>query len=261
MKLTPILIDPNLYPDALRPLLATGKPYDSSCSQQAQVLYIDADCGYFLKSAAKGTLEREAAMTRFFHSKGLSANVIAYISDTSDWLLTEKISGSDCTTAEYMEQPARLCDTIAELLAQLHGLNYKGCPVPNHTEQYLAKATLDHSKGIFEKDLFSDPWTFASPDAAWAIVEERSHLLRTDVLLHGDYCLPNIILNNWTLSGFIDLDSGGVGDRHVDIFWAVWTLLYNLKTNRYYDRFLDAYGREKVDEDILRVVAAVEMFR
>lgn len=101
---------------------------------------------------------------------------------------------------------------------------------------------------------------FDSPEAAWSLVEESGHLLRADTLLHGDYCLPNIILNNWSFSGFIDLDSGGVGDRHVDIFWAVWTLVFNLKTNRFYHRFLDAYGREKVDEHLLRVIAAIEMF-
>lgn len=260
MKLTPISVDPNLYPDALHSLLAKGKLFDSSCSPQAQVLFIDKDGGYFLKSAPKGTLAREAAMTRFFHNKGLSANVLAYISDTSDWLLTEKINGRDCTAPEYLEKPERLCDTMAELLAHLHSLDYDGCPILNHTEQYLERATLNHENGIFEADLFSDPWMFDSPEAAWSLVEESGHLLRADTLLHGDYCLPNIILNNWSFSGFIDLDSGGVGDRHVDIFWAVWTLVFNLKTNRFYHRFLDAYGREKVDEHLLRVIAAIEMF-
>jgi kanamycin kinase len=91
-------------------------------------------------------------------------------------------------------------------------------------------------------------------------VEKRGHLLKTDTLLHGDYCLPNIILNDWEFSGFIDLDHGGVGDRHVDIFWATWTLAWNLKTHNYRERFFDAYGRDKVDEDMLRVVAAVEVF-
>ena len=80
------------------------------------------------------------------------------------------------------------------------------------------------------------------------------------MLLHGDYCLPNIILNGWKLSGFIDVGSGGVGDRHIDIFWGAWTLWFNLKTDRYRSRFLDAYGRDKADEEILAVIAAAEVF-
>ena len=92
------------------------------------------------------------------------------------------------------------------------------------------------------------------------MVEKYSHLLKTDTLLHGDYCLPNILLNNWNFSGFIDLGNGGVGDRHIDLFWGAWTLFFNLKTDRYRDRFLDAYGREDVEEDMFPIIAACEVF-
>ena len=78
--------------------------------------------------------------------------------------------------------------------------------------------------------------------------------------MHGDYCLPNIILNNWKFSGFIDLGRGGIGDRHIDVLWGIWTLKYNLGTAQFSDRFIDAYGRDMVDKDKLRCIAAMEMF-
>ena len=84
--------------------------------------------------------------------------------------------------------------------------------------------------------------------------------LRTDTLIHGDYCLPNVMLDDWKLSAFIDVGNGGVGDRHIDLFWGVWTLWFNLKTDKYADRFLDAYGRDAVEREMLRVVAAAEVF-
>ena len=52
----------------------------------------------------------------------------------------------------------------------------------------------------------------------------------------------------------------GVGDRHVDIFWGRWTLNFNLKTDAYCNRFLDAYGRENIEPELLRTVAACEVF-
>ena len=84
--------------------------------------------------------------------------------------------------------------------------------------------------------------------------------LESNILMHGDYCLPNIILNNWKLSGFIDLGRGGVGDRNIDVLWVIWTLKYNLGTAQFSDRFIDAYGRDMVDKDKLRCIAAMEMF-
>jgi kanamycin kinase len=108
--------------------------------------------------------------------------------------------------------------------------------------------------------LFLDRWGYTSAEEAWEVVETQGRSLCSDTLLHGDYCLPNILLDEWQFGGFIDLDKGGVGDRHVDLFWALWSISFNLKTNQYRNRFIDVYGRDKVDEDMLRVVAAVEVF-
>ena len=260
MKLTPIKPNVELYPDELRSLLSDAKLFDSSCSPEASVIFIDKDNGYFLKSATKGSLERESVLTKYFHGKGLGAEVLSYISAEKDWLLTTKVQGDDCTAEKYLEQPERLCDTIAERLALLHKLDYTDCPVKNHTERYLATAECNKRTDNFDKSHFPDSFGYASTEEAWAVVEKRGHLLESNTLLHGDYCLPNIILDDWRFSGFIDVDSGGVGDRHVDLFWGLWTLYFNLKTEKYRERFLDAYGRDKIDDEILRVVAALEVF-
>jgi kanamycin kinase len=270
MRLTPVTLNAYEYPAALTPFLTGAKLYDSSCSAGARVIYIDKDDGYFLKSAPHRKLEREAEMTRYFHQKGLAAEVIAYITDgaerrqspplTRDWLLTAKLRGGDCTTEKYLEHPERLCDILAERLVMLHGLTFSDCPAQNHTERYIAKAEQNMRTGAYDASHFPDSFGYRSADEAWAVIETRGSLLRTDTLLHGEYCLPNVILDGWRFSGFIDLDSAGVGDRHVDIFWALWSLAFNLKTDKYRGRFIDAYGRGGVDEEMLRVVAAAEVF-
>ena len=45
-----------------------------------------------------------------------------------------------------------------------------------------------------------------------------------------------------------------------DLFWGIWTLFFNLKTNDYCQRYLDVYGRDLVSEDALRTIAAIEVF-
>ena len=259
MTLKSIDVDMSLYPEEFHALMRNAKLYDYSFSAAARVILIDKDGGYFLKSAPKGKLEQQAKMTRYFHSKGLTAEMLAYLSDEQDWLLTEKVRGDNGISKKYLEQPKRLCDIFAERLAILHGMDYAGCPVENHTELFLTSAEYGRRNGCFDKEI-SKEFGYETAEQAWDVVCKHIHLLRNDTLLHGDYCLPNIMLDNWRFSGFVDLDTAGVGDRHVDLFWGTWTLCYNLKTHQYYDRFLDAYGRSRVDEDMLRIIAAAEVF-
>ena len=57
-----------------------GAPvYDSSCSPEARVYFIDKDCGYYLKASPVGTLKKEAEMTDYFNKIGLSTEVIFYV--------------------------------------------------------------------------------------------------------------------------------------------------------------------------------------
>ena len=168
--------------------------------------------------------------------------------------------GEDCTHAQYLEDPARLCDIIATLLRRLHSLDFSDCPVQNRNETYFETAERNRAAGIFDASLFPDGWGYRSAEDAWRVIKQGRASLKSDVLLHGDYCLPNIMLDGWRFSGFIDLGNGGVGDRHIDLFWGAWTLHFNLKTDAYTNRFLDAYGREDVDLEKLKLIAAFEMF-
>ena len=128
------------------------------------------------------------------------------------------------------------------------------------TTDYLALAEENYRTGNYDSSHFPDSFGYASAEEAIAVLRDGKGALKNDVLIHGDYCLPNIMLDGWRLSGFIDLGNAGVGDRHIDIFWGTWTLWFNLKTWQYTDRFLDAYGRDKANPEILKVIAAAEVF-
>ena len=261
MKKTLLTTMPADIPERLLPLLLGAPVWDSSCSPEARVLYIEKEGGLYLKSAAAGTLAREAEMTRFFHFRGMGTEVLDYFTEAGkDWLLTVAVKGEDLTHAFYTSKPERLCDTLAERLRLLHECSTEGCPVPDHTSEYLARAEENYREGNYDTSLFPDNWGYASADEAWSVLEKNGHLLERNTLLHGDYCLPNVMYDGWKFSSFIDVGNGGIGDRHVDLFWGAWTLSFNLHTDAYRDRFFDAYGRDRVDEDMLRVIAAAEVF-
>ncbi len=260
MKRTLITPEINSFPSEFHSLLQNAKIYDSSCSPEARVYYIEKDGGYYLKSSPKGTLETEAKMADYFYQKGLTSAMLSYLSTDRDWMLTERVAGEDCTFDQYREDPKRLCDTIATLLRSLHETAYTDCPVPNRIETYLDTADKNYKSGLFDTHIFTEEFTFPTASSAWEYLQKNKHYLKNDTLIHGDYCLPNIILDNWRFSGFIDLGNGGVGDRHIDLFWGAWTLWFNLKTNDYRERFFDAYGRDKLEPDLLKLISAAEVF-
>ena len=260
MKRTKIFIDPMSFPEQLREILSKATVYDSSCSPEARVYFLDIDGGMYLKTSKKGTLEREALMTDYYHSKGLGACVLSYLSLDDDWLLTERVPGEDCTHSDYLSDPGRLCNLLGERLRLLHDIDPSGCPVADHTSAYIALAESNYKNGVYDSALFPDNWGYRSAEDAWKMLQAGKTMLKPDTLIHGDYCLPNIMLKSWNFSGFIDLGNGGVGDRHVDLFWGAWTLFFNLKTDEYRNRFFDAYGRDKIDQDMLNVIAAAEVF-
>ena len=248
---------PFILPDEIERFTHGAKIYDSSSSPQARVYFIDKDGGYYLKTAEKGALRNEAELTRYFHEKGLSANVLAYISAERDFMLTERVRGEDLTFAKYLAEPKKLCDTLAALLRELHETEFSACPVQNHTAKYLATVERNYRLGLYDLSFAPE---FTTAEEAYSLVRENAHMLKNEVLLHGDYCLPNVMLDDWRFSGFIDVGNGGVGDRHVDLFWGAWTLNFNLKTDEYRVRFFDAYGRDKIDEEKIRIIAAAEVF-
>ena len=260
MKRTHIQPELSQFPAEFHALL-TAPVFDSSCSPEARVYFIDRDGGLFLKSAPAGTLQKEAAMDRFFCEKGFGPQVLSYQTTDRDWLLTAAVPGEDCLHEKYIADPQRLCDTTALLLRQLHETPIDGCPIPDRTADYIATAEQNFRTGRYDATLFPDNWGYASAGEAMAVVREFSPALKHDTLLHGDYCLPNILLQDWRLAGFIDLGAGGAGDRHIDLFWGVWSLFFNLKTDAWGERFLDVYGRDRIDKDILGAIGAFEVFQ
>ena len=254
------LITPNYdtFPPQFHPLLQGAVLYDSSCSADARVYYIDRDEGFYLKASPRGTLETEAKLTCFLHERGLAAEVLAYEQADRDWLLTRRVPGEDCTHRQYLEDPHRLAELLGTRLRCLHALDPTGCPVTDHTKQYLDTVYRNYEARCFDNSGRYHPCS--SAEEAIAVVREFAPYLRRDTLLHGDYCLPNVMLDDWRFSGFIDLGRGGVGDRHIDLFWGAWSLWFNLKTDAYSNRFLDAYGRDRVEPEILKAIGAFEVF-
>ncbi|MDE7299038.1 MAG: phosphotransferase, partial [Lachnospiraceae bacterium] len=226
MQKTKTEINVDAFPKELRPYLAGADIYDSSSGSSAKVYYISS--GYYLKVDARGTLEREASMAGWFYGAGLGTELVRYIKGNQDYMLTRAADGEDCLAA--LEHPKLLCEVLAKAMRRLHSM-----PVPNLPDSAVLEnfyAALKRGTGdYYERALM--PRFMVLKEEAWEIMQKNKHRLKRDTLIHGDFCLPNVMVKDGKFSCFIDLAMAGVGDKHIDLYWAVWSLQHNLKTEEY----------------------------
>ena len=224
MQKTETKININEFPKELHYLFEGAIIYDSSSHPTMTTLY--SDLGYYIKCAEKGALKKDAELGRLFENLGMGVKVVAYLSADRDYLVTKEAKGEDALAPKYLDNPEKLCEVLAKAMKYLHSRPTEGVPV---------SACMD----IYAKS-------------------ENADKLKQDTFIHGDFCLPNIILDDWNFSTFIDVGLAGIGDKHIDLYWVLWSLNYNLKTDKYTNYFLEQYGKENVDMDLLKLVAEVE---
>lgn len=252
------LIKPDLagFPPKILSFFENTAVYDSSSSERARVYYCDR--GYFVKVAPKAALQKEANMSELFYEHGLGVEVLEYHSADRDYLVTAAARGQDLL--HYLHAPEKLCEVLADCLRELHSKAVNNVPLSAAYTHYMEAAAASPEDGYGHKWVLMDRYPIASTAEARSIMQEYKDQLKPNTLIHGDACLPNVILKDWHFSAFIDFDQAGLGDRHIDLYWALWSLRYNLKTEGYADRFLDRYGRENFDPKLLHAVAAFEFF-
>ena len=224
MKKTETKINISDFPQELHYLFDGATIYDSSSHPTMTTLY--SDLGYYIKYAEKGALKKDAELGSLFENLGMGVEVVAYLSEDRDYLVTKEAKGEDALAPKYLDNPEKLCEVLAKAMKYLHSRPTGGVPVSLCMDIY--------AKG------------------------ENGNRLKQDTFIHGDFCLPNIILDDWKFSTFIDVGLAGVGDKHIDLYWVLWSLNYNLKTDKYTDFFLEQYGKENVDMELLKLVAEVE---
>lgn len=249
MKKTAVSLNHDSFPAAIRPYLNQANLYDSSCSDAAQTIYIDAPERAYLKISKQGTLFPEMKMMKFMHSHSLAPAVLDYVSENGrDYLLSTALEGEDGIADRHLRHPARLAEIFGASLRIIHSLPLENCPFSSRMAEMIAESEGNISRGYSDKAIIGEDFK-AATERFLAL----KHCAVDDVVMHGDYCLPNIIMRGFKLTGFVDFGAGGVGDRHYDLYWGIWTLAYNLKTDIYRDVFLDAYGRQEIDPNRLEL--------
>lgn len=242
------------FPAALHPYLTCAHIYESTSNPLTPVLYCDS--GFYIKQGEKGALAQEAAMDGLFARRSLGPAVELYLSGERDYLVTRAARGE--SLLHYQDDPKRLCKALADALRRLHDQPAADVPL-SAAHQYYLRAAAGSAPEKLNCRMQLECFPVSSPEEGWALIQAHREQLCADTLIHGDACLPNIFLEDWQFSAFIDCAQAGLGNRHCDLFWAMWSMQYNLKTAQYSDYLLDAYGHEGIEPELLRAISAMEM--
>ncbi len=221
---------PDELNDRLTGYSSVRHPYNES-QAEIYVLTHHSEPRLYLKIRNDETnrLHSEYRMLKWINQRFPTPEPLYYSKEEStEYLLTTEING----TPTYQVEPNEREQTVrvlAETLRTIHGLNPSGCPVSRGIHKQVKHL---ETQGVDVSGLGN-----------WRPVEFLC-------FTHGDYCLPNIIVDSGELSGVIDWDYAGVADPYVDFVSCLWSLRYNYKdeAERLIPVFLEAYGVE-LDEE------------
>jgi len=200
-------------------------------------------------------IAREKNAMDWLCSKLPVPRVVAYHNtETAEYLLTTRISGIPSHDTADKAQTVRL---LAEGLRAIHAVCIDNCPLPNYcAAALLTQAEHNVTTGLVTVESLTRRGDTRSPAQALAEVHTLKPVQDELVLTHGDYCLPNIMIDSGCLTGFIDWGYAGIGDRHRDFIAAEYSIRRNLG-EPWIAPFLDTYGRDEFDESTMNFYRAI----
>jgi aminoglycoside phosphotransferase len=157
-----------------------------------------------------------------------------------EWLLTRGMDGVSAVDPVHCAQPARLAPLLGEALRRFHATPAGDCPFDFRLDVALAVTRRRVEDGRVDAAWFNETQGRTAEDALAFLERERPDS-EDLVLCHGDYCVPNVLVRDWRLAGYVDLGALGVADRWFDLAIALWSVTRNMGPG-WEDVFLEAYG-------------------
>ena len=181
-----------------------------------------------------------------------------HVEGETQYLLMTQLEGVTGIHPEATKDPARLVAKFARGLREVHALDIGSCPMDWRMSRFVPWA-----EGLIESGALDDRipegenrtiLRYKLSDIKQAMPDEEDL-----VVTHGDYCLPNVMFQEGTLCGYIDLAYAGVGDRYLDFVAVCGTIRRNLG-EEWIAPFFQAYGHGEPDQAKLDAYQKVHDF-
>ncbi len=155
--------------------------------------------------------------------------VIAFADEPAgSFLLMTTVAGLDAMDSAHAADPSRLVRLLAEGLRTVHALPMEDCPFDHRLDAEIARAEAQVRGGLVDEADFDEQRQDRSAAELLELVRLTRPRAEELVFTHGDYCLPNIMLEGGQVAGFVDLGAAGMGDRYRDLALAARSIERNL---------------------------------
>jgi len=207
-------------PDALRELLRGQTYWEDTVGLSDSRVLLFPDKVLKIRPVSRES-RCEARMMRWLRGRLPVPDCLYHgEAEGTDYLLMTRVPGTMACDEEWMRDPEKLVSALAEALRELWATDITDCPADWSLSHKLAAAEARVAAGNVDLDDV-EPETFGESgfqDPAHLLQWLKEHRPEEDpVLSHGDFCLPNVFLEDGRLSGLIDLGRMGVADRWQDL--------------------------------------------
>ena len=137
--------------------------------------------------------------------------------ENNEYLLLSEIPGLAAIEDSLKNDVPQIIGELVNGLKMIHELPKENCPFSTRLEYKIEAARERMSKGLVEQEDFDDERQGRDGADIFREVLATKPPDEDLVFTHGDYCVPNVIIENGKLSGFVDLAEAGVADRYQDL--------------------------------------------
>ena len=223
----------------------------------------------YLKTAAFAAglrLHQEAVRLRWMKAHDLPVPAVREYghTDNAEYLLLDEVPGVPASDPTWRRFLPEVVAALGEALARLHRTPIADCPFDHRLARQVNEACRRVAAGRVREEDFDEE------RAGRGATDLLTELLTTTpegedlVFSHGDFCLPNVVLDRAAdgtvqVVGLVDCGRAGVADRHQDLALAVRSIAHNLGRG-WVRPFLQAYGLPHPQPERLRFYTLLDEF-
>lgn len=199
---------------------------DIGRSDSSVILFDD----YVLKiERVSSETENEIKLMKWLNGRLPVPKIIEhFVKDDKSYLLMTRLEG------EMLSKDGDSLELYTKAINKLKEIDFNDCPVDNRLQHYLKKAEYNVEKGLVDiEDANPDtygPEGFKDPQELLSWLKDNQPEEEISYT-HGDLCMPNILIKDGNITGYIDLGRGGLGDPYRDIALCYRSYLYNTEIN------------------------------